>query len=333
MEWLFRRHFWIVQLAFVALVAIILAIASNKVIEYNLMTGGAEPEKKSLAAAPRTTRRDFDVANERNLFKTKREKPEPDTPRGSCDTYWDADETTQRIRLVGTSVFSNPEKSFALIEDQKQPGAGAQAYSLKDCRGSSRDFGRPAGGDVEPREPSEACSQIPGVGEIKRIDAECVYFYNESSRRCEFMRLNNSDACNPEAAPVRKSQVAPEVLLAPTPDEPGKTVKKLGPTSFEVDRGDLDNILSNLGQILTSARAVPDTVDGKPALRFVFMQPNSLFKKIGFEIGDVITKINGYEVSIEKATQFFEKLKTDSQFNVEGKRGGSNFTFEYNVKR
>jgi hypothetical protein len=271
-EWLFRRHFWIVQLAFLALAAIILASALTKYIEYRLVTEFALPEKKARMVLAKSAHRDFNVANERNLFKTKREIPEKTPLGGNCNEYWDADETSLRVRLVGTAVFNNPGDSLALIEDQKQPTAGAKAYSISECGNNfSRSFGS---GDAEPSEPAQACNQVPGVGKIKRIDAECVYFYNDSSRRCEFMRLNNSDACNPDASSIHRALPLPEAPVTQS-EEPGKSVKRLGPTSFELDRSDLDNLLNNLGQILTTARVLPDTVDGKPALKFVSIQPNA----------------------------------------------------------
>jgi type II secretory pathway component PulC len=207
--------------------------------------------------------------------------------------------------------------------------AGAKAYSIKECGGKgSRGFSF-EDEDEDSKEAPDACNNIASVGEIKRIESECVYFYNTGSRRCEFMRISPLSVCNDRGdfkanTPLQEPQA---------PEKPGESIKKTGASTFEVERNDLNGLLDNLGQLLTQARVVPDVVDGKPAFKFVMVQPNSFFEKIGFKVGDVVTKINGSEVSIEKATEFIGKLRTDSQFNVEGTRDGSSFSYDYNVKR
>lgn|GEM_PF-3782044 len=335
MEWLFRRHFWIVQLAFLALAAIVLAIATNMFVEHLLVTGAASEKRPGLISQTKSLMRNFDIVNERNLFQAKREKPEKEEAAGSCDEYWAAEKSQATLRLVGTMIANDPSRSIAVIEDQKQPLSGAKAYTINECTESSRGDMSSFGSSKEPMPSgdSEACNNMSGAGEIKRIDSECVYFYNPSSRHCEFLSLFNAK-CNLSGDEIPKKPPTP---TPPTPsastDELGKSIKQVGPSSYEIDRSDLDNIMNNLAKLMAQARVVPEQSDGKTAWRFTMIQPNSALSKLGFQVGDTITKINGYEPEAQKMGEFLGRLHTDSQFNVEGRRGSGSFTFEYNVKR
>lgn len=336
MEWLFRRHFWIVQLAFLALAAIVLAFATNMFVEHLLVTGAAQTEKRSgFVAQPKPIARDFDIVNERNLFQARREKPEnKDEAVGNCDEYWAADKSQARLRLVGTIIASDPSSSIAMIEDQGQPLTGAKAYTINECEGGSRSDMSSFGSSTEPMaSPApEACNSISGAGEIKRIDGECVYFYNSSNRHCEYLNLFDAK-CNLKGEEIPKKPPTPPPAPTAGADELGKSIKQLGPSAYEIDRSDLSNILNNLDKLLAQARVVPEKVDGKTGLRFTMIQPNSVWAKLGFQVGDTIGKINGYEPEVQKMGEFLGRLHTDNQFNVEGRRGSGSFTFEYNVKR
>lgn len=329
MEWLFRRHFWIVELAFVALAAIILAFCVNKIIEHKLLADMAEGVRIP-SAVPQlpSLRRDFEIANERNLFNAKREKAETiDLPEGNCDRFWESDKTSSSARLVGTLVFSNPLDSLIYVETS--PNSPAKPYSLRECAprifsDEDDDFGF--------GQPTQACNNFD-LGEIKRIEDECVYFYNRATRHCEHLALNPESVCN-EKGDFRPKSEQPDIPTQPvTPQVPGETVKKTGANSFEIDGADLKNLSGNLGQLLAQAKVVPDVVDGKTALRFVNVQPGSFWEKIGFKIDDIITKINNEDIDAKRSGEFLSRLETDTHFSVEIRRDGSNTTFDYNVKR
>jgi general secretion pathway protein C len=335
-EWLFRRHFWIVHLAFLALAAIILAVAVNVPVEYWLTKKFTVPEKKAVQrpTQPKVVHRDFSIANERNLFEAKREVVAPaegELAQGTnlgCERWEEAVPTTLRARLLGTAVFPDPRNSLALIEDSRQAGGLASSYSVNECPENlllspelTEILGRGAG------KQAVACNRLMDTATIKRIDVDKVYFYNDAERRCEFVAMEGADLAPPPPRP------AP--MAAAPGDDFGKSVRKVGPNSFEIDSSDLENALNNLSQLSTQARVVPAFEDGKPiGFKFFSIRPNSAFSRIGFENGDIITKINGYDLnSPDKAIELYQKLRVDSQFNVQGKRGGANFNYDYNVKR
>src|SRR5262249_4993842 len=116
----------------------------------------------------------------------------------------------------------------------------------------------------------------------------------------------------------------------------GEGVRKVGPTSYEIDQNEYDKALANIGRLMTEARAVPE-LDGQGnylGFKIVYLKEGSLFEKIGIERMDILTRINGYELnSPEKALQLFGKLKTASQFTIDLKRGDRSVTLDYSVVR
>ena len=58
----------------------------------------------------------------------------------------------------------------------------------------------------------------------------------------------------------------------------------------------------------------------------------SLYSKIGLQNGDVVTRINGYEMSSpERGLEIYTKLKDAKQVNVDVKRRGKPMTLVYAI--
>ena len=62
------------------------------------------------------------------------------------------------------------------------------------------------------------------------------------------------------------------------------------------------------------------------------IQPGSLYSAIGIENGDVITRINGYEInSPDKALEVYQKLRDSRHITIECERNGQAIRKEYTV--
>ena len=62
------------------------------------------------------------------------------------------------------------------------------------------------------------------------------------------------------------------------------------------------------------------------------IQPGSLYSNIGIENGDVITRINGYEVnSPDKALEVYQKLRESTHVTIEGERAGQPYKNEISI--
>jgi general secretion pathway protein C len=338
-EWLFRRHFWIVHLVFLALCALILATSVNVIVGYELAKSFAVRPRKAVPRPPEAAKpkRDFSIANERNIFGAKRELVAPvdvdadDKNAGLSGRWEDAQPTSLRVRLVGTAVFLNPKYSLAQIEDLRQGPGGALSYSINDCPEQSTKIDPLLVDILGPSvlAPIVPCNRLVDVGVVKRIEPTRVYIYNEQDRRYEYLSMEEG------IAPIMPAPVAvPVGSVGKVDGEYGKSVRKVGPTSFEIDSADLDSALGNLSEIATQARVVPAFENGKPiGFKMFSIRPGSVFAKIGLENGDVVTRINGYELnSPDKALELYQKLRTDKQVNIDVKKGGSSpVTYDYSI--
>ena len=133
---------------------------------------------------------------------------------------------------------------------------------------------------------------------------------------------------------------APNVGVAPVPPPSGAAsgpppdgIKKIADNKYDVKKSVLDGTLSNLNSVATQARIVPSFKNGVANGFKVFsIQPNSFYSSIGVENGDVIQKINGYEInSPDKALEIYQKLREARHVTVDLERNGQTIRKEYNV--
>jgi general secretion pathway protein C len=110
-------------------------------------------------------------------------------------------------------------------------------------------------------------------------------------------------------------------------------VKQTSDNKYDVSRGVIDQQLSNLSTISTQARIVPSFKNGVAnGFKLFSIQPGSLYSSIGVENGDVIQRINGYEInSPDRALELLQKLRETSHVVIELERGGQPIRKEYNI--
>jgi len=136
-------------------------------------------------------------------------------------------------------------------------------------------------------------------------------------------------------------EVAANVGTAPVPPParpggaraPMEGVREVGQNKYEIERDVIDKTLSNLNTIATQARIVPSFKNGAAnGFKLFSIQPNSLYASIGIENGDVIQRVNGYEInSPEKALELYQKLRESQRVTIELERGGQVLRKEYSI--
>ncbi len=82
------------------------------------------------------------------------------------------------------------------------------------------------------------------------------------------------------------------------------------------------------------ARIVPAFKDGvATGFKLFSIRPDSLYTKIGIQNGDVIKRINGFDInSPDKALEVYTKLKESNRIEIEIDRNGANVRKTYNVR-
>jgi general secretion pathway protein C len=134
----------------------------------------------------------------------------------------------------------------------------------------------------------------------------------------------------------------PNLGVAPVPGRPQvarppggqmEGVRKVSDNLYTIDKQVIDGALSNLNNLATQARMVPSFRNGVAnGFKLFQIQPGSLYSSIGIENGDVITKINGYEInSPDKALEIYQKLRDAAHLTIELDRNGQNVKKDYNI--
>lgn len=186
-------------------------------------------------------------------------------------------------------------------------------------------FQATAGGDVEVVSVGRSLLDQATVTAVLR-NTVCV----SKGGTCEIFSLEEANKA------VKNPRPTPVAAAPSSSDKPslGEGVRKLGDKKYEIEKGEIDNVLSNLNQIARQARIVPSFKNGKSnGFKLFSIRPNSLYSKIGIQNGDIVQKINGYEInSPDKALQIYSKLKDADSISVDLVRRGKPQTMNYSIR-
>ncbi len=114
----------------------------------------------------------------------------------------------------------------------------------------------------------------------------------------------------------------------------GDGVRQLSENQYVVARSEINNALTNLSDLATKARIVPSFKNGVAnGFKLFSIVPDSLYAKIGIQNGDVIRRINGYEMnSPDKALEIYQKLRDASRIEIEIERRGETLRKSYSIE-
>jgi general secretion pathway protein C len=310
METLLRKYLWALDLVVIALCSVFTARATATLIESSLVRSTPAVKATPRATPMRTTGTVYTKQNDeilkRNIFCSTcpslvakpmdTNTPPPDlTPQ----------KTALPLRLLAVMYSPNdPRWSMAIIRDNDDKTAG------------------PYGVGFKVREAT-----------IDHIDETRVWLANNG--RKEYLDLVDRA---PVAGQAPMASITPSVPTVPSGDplmaEMDKGIKKITEHRYEVQRQTVDSLLGNMNVLSRSARIVPEVKDGKAAgFRLFSVRPDGPFAKIGLQNGDVISAINGLEMSSpDKALEVYTKLRSASHLSVGLERNGQKITKEYNIR-
>jgi general secretion pathway protein C len=309
MELLFRKYFWTINLVFLALVALIVARTANLFVEAKVtpVTTG-QPVK--AAQKPKAAEPLAQLQMERMARLTGLPIPEPE-PEVREPQFQVADlnaapvKSGMRVKLLGTLLSSLPEWSIASIQD------GVTQLSTTFMVGD----------------------RIQGA-QILEIERKRVIILNNGRREFIDDQLGTG-ASEPLAAVM---PAVPQLAAAAPPTNPnanlGQGIRAVTDNEYEVPRAEIDKTLSNLNDIAMQARIVPAFKDGvAQGFKLFSIRPDSLYTKIGIQNGDVIKRINGFDLnSPEKALEIYSKLKDANRVDIELERNGASMRKTYSIR-
>jgi len=300
---LFTKHFWVINLLFIAGAAWLIAHVSGIVIRDRLTTYPMPASAKSNLAQAAEKSEPYEryaPITERNIFnpaeKGLKLLPLVDKRAGGNEAA-EASESVKpslsgSYKLVGTII--GPEaNSWAIL----QQGADRKQRIL-------RIHGNIDGGKIVQISRNRIL--------IQREGKEEVLFFNEEEARSR-----------PGGSP-----------LPPPPPAAGEVVKKLSANRYVVNREDVSSSVGNINQFMTQARMKPNFVGGRPSGFSVSeIQGGSLMEKLGLQNNDVVKKVNGQAIDKpEDIFQAYSQLQRDSNIELEIERGGRKETLRYEIR-
>ena len=118
------------------------------------------------------------------------------------------------------------------------------------------------------------------------------------------------------------------------PAEIAKGIQRLSSNEFNIDRSVVDKVLENQADLMRNARIVPEQENGKTVgIRMFGIRPDTLLGVLGFENGDRIQSLNGFDIANpEKALEAYARLRTADHLTVSVNRRGSSMNVDYNIK-
>ncbi|MBS2024813.1 MAG: general secretion pathway protein GspC [Deltaproteobacteria bacterium] len=129
---------------------------------------------------------------------------------------------------------------------------------------------------------------------------------------------------------------SPQIAMATPPPATGggDGVRVVGDNNYVVAKHEIDSALANLSDLATKARIVPSFKNGvSNGFKLFSIVPDSLYAKIGIQNGDVIRRINGYEMnSPDKALEIYQKLRDANRVEVELERRGETVRKSYSIE-
>jgi general secretion pathway protein C len=308
METLLRKYLSVVDLAVVALCAIFAARATATAIEAGFVSGiPSVRHAPKAAASPATTTvysKQVEEILKRNIFCSTCPPilGGPEVASGPAAPP-PLQRTSLPIKLLAIMYApTDPRWSMAIIRDNDDKSVG----------------------------PFGVGSHIRDAT-IDQIEETRAYLDFGGGRR-EYLELLDQPP-TPAGAPAAAAPPPPGPR-DPLAEALDKGIKKTGPNSYEVQHATLDALLGNMGALSRAARIVPEMKDGRSAgFRLLSIKPDGPFGKIGLQNGDIISAINGLEMtSPDKALEVYTKLKTANHLSVGLERNGQKITEDYNIR-
>ena len=335
METLFKRHFWVINLIGLAVIAWLVGGAITGFIGMKLSaaSGGttnvsslrAEGGVSGLALKLKNARAGdgsggaMSAASAFLIDEPPEPEPEPEDEEESSDEEAEEEgpveatyEVTQLpLKLLGTMVVRPEAYSSATMEvNRRDKKIVIVGYEL-------------LGGQARVEEIHRTYVVLKESGKLT-IAPLWPRPSADKSKSAAKNRTTPSSARKPRVSAGGRSRGGSS----------GKGVRKLSSTSYQIERGMLNRKLKNLAALGQQARVVPNYHRGRySGFRMIGMGSSSLFRDIGFQNGDIVKVINGNRIdSPNKALALYEGLKNKARLTVQIERGGMLKTLRYIVR-
>jgi general secretion pathway protein C len=330
-EALLKRHFWVVTLLLIAVAAYFQAAGVAQIVGTMLAVDEKTLAGKGASTAPPFVRPPSTVGDHqtsatailsRNPFDSVRGNLNPPVEDSTShvaalpatDDPYHAPACEGGVKVLATAVSDDPAWSFAQLSGGSGEGPNPKMLRQNDEYAGKR---------------------------VWFVRWDRVWLIAPSSF-CQVEMF-------PSAPPPAAVAAAPTPSLPPAPPPVGSTgargvqkvdpdiaskIQRISANEFNIDRSAIDKLLENQAMLMQSGRMVPDMQNGQTVgMRMYGVRSDTLLGTLGFENGDRLEKINGFDITgVEKGLEAYAKLRTADRFSVTVNRRGSPQTIEYHIK-
>jgi len=279
-----RRHLWIVQMCLLTLATYVAAKTVNLVVEA-LVAPDPAPAVPGSSGGPKL----LEAAASLDLPRLSRVTGLATPPAGTPPEPDRAPSagpgrTALQLKLLGTLLGATASWSFAAVLDS------ARQKSLM----------------VRVGDRVQGC-------EVVEILRDRLVLLRDGRRE-----IVTADAAEPE-------QVRPSDSTKASDRPVGSGIRSLDENHYEASRAEMEDVLRRFEEITGQARILPAFRDGHAeGFRFFSVRPDSLYSKLGIASGDVVRRINGFELNgPENALEVLTRIKTASWIEVDLDRNGA----------
>lgn len=309
-----KRWLWIINVVAILLGAWLAAGTVNAMISARMSPADSGAKRPSMANAPSLATKPVDYyldpIKSKNVFNHG--EPVPDEgPIGGPAVAIDAppDQCTLSLQVQSSVIVENkPEYSVATLMDNSSTPPKVIAVRAGDRVAET--------------------AIVTGITEI--VDWETF----ATVTTIEFMRDDGRrELCSSGEAVAAGPRMPLTGAVASLPT--GEGIKRISDTQFEVSQSEIDAVMNGgMASMAQDVRIVPYFEGGvAKGFKLYSIKPGSLLSKIGLMNGDVIQKVNGYDISSpEKALQVYGLLKNEKNVQVDLTRNGQNKTIGYGIR-
>lgn len=248
-----------------------------------------------------TTLQDINRISSTNLFNVK-ESDKADSKKVQKDiasiVCLDAEKpTSEPLKLLDTIVLQDSVKSVASVQ----------------VRGASE--------LVNVREGE----QLNNAVEVAKINRMKIILKNLNTGDCEYIASDDEETTQMPPMQILSPKAGQKLFKSNNP-----SIKNVG-NSFKIKRKFRDQMISNMSEVLTQAKAIQITnPDGSLAFKMTEVVPGSIYSQLNIQNDDIITSINGKKIeNLNELMGLLGRIKEIDHFQIGLKRNGMNENLEY----
>lgn len=207
-------------------------------------------------------------------------------------------ESTLSIKLINTLILQDSVKSIAAVQIRNNK----EILNIREGE------------------------KIKNLAKIGRIDRQKIIFKNLDTGVCEY--IANQDKKLKRIKPLKiLSPMAGKKLLK---GQQKGGIKSAG-NSLTIPSKVRDQMLSNISEVLTQARAIQITnPDGSLSFKITEIVPDSIYSKLDIQNDDIVKTINGKKISnINEVMKLFGNIRQIDHFELGILRNGVEVNKEY----